>query len=209
MPNYGPTFPEAADDGCEPFRAIGAYLECDECEVADAFAGLRAPEWSTPEIKDNQKKSTFALNRCANELNKLIKAYSALSEEDYQLAIEAGGITRPQLRATERIFASHSGSMSRWYEEGGRDGGRNIAAYTVAEGMRRLFRRKRWPIGWGITEGYPSTPFGRAVEFSLGEFGIISGWRGPTRAAWEKQKKIEGRLMAFHLSRQQTLPKKK
>ena len=62
MPNYGPTFPEAADDGCEPFRAIGAYLECDEFEVADAFAGLRAPEWSTPEIKDNQKKSTFALN---------------------------------------------------------------------------------------------------------------------------------------------------
>lgn len=204
MPNYGPTFPEASDDGCEPFRAIGAYLNCSEFEVASAFAGLRAPEWSTPEAKSNQEKSSRALNKCTAELEKLIKAYSALSDEDYQLAIEAGGITRPQLRATKEIFASHSASMSRCYGEDGRKGGRNIAAYTVAEGIRRLFRRKRRPIGWGITEGYPSTPFGRAVEFSLGEFGVISGWRGATEAAYKKQKKMEGRLMAIHLSRKQT-----
>jgi hypothetical protein len=217
MSNYGPAFPESSDDGCAPYRAIADYLNraeyklnCDEYKVMDAFSGMRSPEWSTPIVKDNQKASTIALNRCALRVDQLIKAYSDLSQEDYQLSLQAGCVTIEQLRATHKAISSHGHTMGNWYSEGDRRGGRNIAAYTISEGIRRLFRRLRLPLTWGVSEsGLPSTPFGRAVEFSLGEFGIISDWRGPTKDAWKKQKKIEGRLMAFHLSRHRTLLEKK
>ena len=91
--------------------------------------------------------------------------------------------------------------MGEWSTEHDRRGGRNPAAYIVAEGIRRVFRRQRWAVTFGQTEGFPSTNFGRAVEFSLRAFGLAANWRNPTSEAFKKQNAIEARLFECKLRR--------
>jgi hypothetical protein len=193
-------FPAAKDDGCEPFRKIGARLGCDEYLVLDAFRGLGIPEWEISTHLDDVKASTQVLNEAARYADNLLGAMRRLSEDDRRDLIVAGAPTFHQIEFLRDTLQGDASDLKSWASRRNRTGGRNPAAYIVAEGMRKVFRRLRKPITFGNHyEGGPSTEFGKEVEFALGAFGIRADWRRPTQEATEKQGKIAARM--FECSR--------
>lgn len=192
------TFPPATDDGGEPFRKIAAKWDTDEYTVSDAFRGV-SPEWASPEHLDTVKHCAGELNRAARASERLIRILRGLPHSEYEMLITAGCVTIQQLEHLRDVLAADADNLTRFQGEPGnqRRGGRNPAAYHVAERMRRLFRRLRKRITYGVDgeiSGEPSTDFCRGVEHAIGAFGIRADWRGPAREAWEKQLRIENRL---------------
>lgn len=197
-------FPVAAGDGCEPFRAIASRIRCDENDVHAAFNGLDFPEWDTPAHLDAVKKVTHSLNEASRHADNLLRAMRRLSQHEREDLIISGAVTFQQVEFLRDVLAGNASDLKSWSSRRYRGGGRNPAAYIVAEGIRRLFRRLRKPITFGIhSEGGPSTDFGRAVEYAIGAFGIHADWRRPTEEAANKQVKIRARLARCSESREQ------
>lgn len=204
MTTLGEIFPPAEDDGCEPYRQIAKQLGCNEFQVSDAFAGLGVPEWTTPQHLSLLKVSATVLNDAARHAENLNRALCKLSETDLDDLIIAGCVTRFQIEHLRKTLHDDATRILRWADEYNRAGGRNPAAYIVAEGMRRLFRRLRKKITYGLgNDGAPSTEFGRAVKLAIGEFGIRADWRGPASKAFDKHASIQRRLMRCVLHKHQ------
>lgn len=189
-------FPEAAGDGMQPFREIAAKWGADENTVFDAFRGM-VPEWASPERLDTVKHCAGELNRAARASERLIGILRGLPVSERKTLLEAGCVTIHQLEHLRHVLADDAAYRTRFQREPGnaRPGGRNPAAYKIAEGMRRLFRRLRKHITYGMNDcGSPTTDFCRGIEHAIGAFGTRADWRGPAREAWEKQTRIQGRL---------------
>ena len=198
-------FPEAVDDGCEPFRQIGSRLGCDEYLIHDAFRGLGVPEWEVPTHLDAVKATTHALNESARHAENLLRAMRKLSVRERGQLIEDGAPTFSQIEFLHDILAGDAANLKGWLAKRHRAGGRNPAAYIVAEGMRRVFRRLRKNVTFGFQhDGGPSTEFGREVTFALGAFGLQADWRRPTEEAANKQGKIKARLIEYQIKKQQS-----
>lgn len=191
-------FPEAEDDGHGgglAFVKIARFIDCDEDKVWNAFRGVDTPEWSVPSHLDAVKATTHKLNKAARNASNLARALRELNESERRDLILAGAVTLQQIQHLASVLDGDAKSLDKWLRGRPRTGGKNPAAYAVSEGMRRLFRRLRKPITLGVSEaGSPSTEFGRAVEFALGEFGLVADWRRPTEAARDKLEKIRGRM---------------
>lgn len=208
-----PAFPAACDDnygGCRPFVEIAKRWQIHENTVHDAFKGLEVPEYAAPEHLDTVKYNALELNRAARCSEKLIEILSRLPQDERDLLSHAGCVTVEQLMHLSNVLADDATYYGQFLKQRGntRQGGRNPAAYIVAEGIRRLFRRLRKSIGYGCSDyGSPTTHFCKGVEHAIGAFGIRANWRGPAREAYEKQLEIENRrnrlLMHRHSLRSQ------
>jgi hypothetical protein len=190
-------FPAAIDDGCEPFRQIASRLRCDEDLVHDAFMGLGVPEWEIPTHLDTVKKTTHALNEAARHAENLLRALLQLSQNERDDLIVAGAPTFHQIEFLRDTLSNHGLHLKSWSSMRHRGGGRNPAAYIIAEGMRRVFRRLRKNITFGnLPDGSgPSTEFGKEVKFALGAFGVLADWRRPTAEASDKQREIRAQMI--------------
>lgn len=201
-----PIFPAAEDDGCEPCRQIANKLNCTEHEVIDAFSGLEIPEWSTPEHYEAVKISTLAINESARLAEKLIESLERLPSETREDLIISGAVSLYQIEYLAALLAEDAKSLEDWRKSRYSGGRINPAAHIVAEGMRRLFRRRRKPITFGQADsgGGPSTEFGRAVEFALAAFGVRANWLRAAEKAYQKQEAIQarrGRCLLSHWER--------
>lgn len=189
-------FPPAEDDGFEPFRQIAARMGCNEYFVNDAFRGLEVPEWLTPKHLRTVQENTSGLNDTARHARNLLDAMWRLSADERDMLRNAGAVTPQQIEHLHWAIESDEKYLRDWLKMHARPGGKNIAAYAVSEGMRRLFRRMRKSITYGLSpSGDPSTDFCREVRFAIGAFGIVTGWRGPANAAYQKQLQIQGRMV--------------
>lgn len=187
-------FPEAEDDGCEPFGSLAQHLGCHECDVHAAFRGVEVPEWNIPAHLSEVKATTHALNTAARHAKNLYQALGSLDESERADLLVAGCVTIHQVEHLLFVLTGNANGLQDWLKGRNRQGGRNPAAYAVGEGVRRLFRRSRRNITYGLSaSGEPSTDFCRAVEFGLGAFGIKADWRGPARAAHDRQLGISNR----------------
>lgn len=196
-------FPEATDDGMMPYREIAARWGTDENTVADAFRSA-VPVWALPEHLDTVKHCAGELNRAARASEKLIGILRDLPKSEREMLVAAGCVTIQQLEHLRHVLADDALYLIRFQSDPGnaRPGGRNPAAYFIAEGVRRLFRRLRKRITWGTNDcRAPSTDFCRGVEHAIGAFGVRADWRGPAREAWEKQMRIQGRLDTCAMNR--------
>lgn len=195
----GGPFPEASDDGMQPFRAIAQRWGTDENTASDAFRGVEVPEWASPEHLDTVKGCAGDLNRAARVTEKLIEIIRGLPESERDMLITDGCVTIEQLQHLCNVLADDASYLTRFYKApaNARHGGRNPAAYAIAEGMRRLFRWLRKPITFGCSDfGLPTTDYCKGVEHALGAFGVRANWRGPARESWEKQLQIKNRHLA-------------
>lgn len=191
-----PIFPPSEDDGFEPYRAIGRRLGCDEYEVSRAFYGLGIPEWESPAHLNSVKKTTHSLNEAARFADNLVRSMMRLSQQERETLVVSGAPTSHQIEFLRDTLAGDAADLKSWGSKRDRTGGRNPAAHTIAEGMRRFFRRRRKPITFGNrADGGPSTDFGREVEFAIGAFGIRADWRRPAEEAAKKQDGIKSRMV--------------
>lgn len=71
------------------------------------------------------------------------------------------------------------------------EGRKNLAAHWVAERIAVLFRITKRNIGFGLDGGFPSTPFGKAVDHAFAVFGIDADWRQPAKAAAQKARQCQ------------------
>ncbi|WP_146111583.1 hypothetical protein [Defluviimonas denitrificans] len=194
-------FPESDDDGCEPFRSIAAHVHCSEDDVFAAFAGLPVPEWITPTHLQSVRAATQRWNEAARHARNLQHTLMRLTDHERVQLRVAGAVTVEQIAHLQSVLDGDAKNLNEWLTSQPRAGRENIAAAAVAEGIRRLFRRRRKRITFGQhPEGGPSTEFGRAVEFSIGAFGVLADWRRPAQKAKEKQDDIQGRLMSIHMA---------
>ena len=188
-------FEDGGEDANRPYVKIAEHLQCPVHVVWQGFSGLAIPEWSTPEHLDAVKATAHHLNETERRARNLLDALNELSQRDLEMLTQAGCVTVYQVEHLVGVLNGDADYVLRRANEHDRKGGRNPAAYIVAEAMRRIFRRLRRKITFGQTfDGYPSTKFGREVQFAIGEFGIRADWRRPARSAREKQDQIQGRL---------------
>lgn len=188
-------FPAADDDGCRPMRDIAARWQCDEDIVHAAFRGVSVPEYDTPGHLDQVKATTHTLNAAARHAKNLCREMAKLDEQERLFLRTAGSVTVEQVEHLATVLAGDAKGLDDWLRKRNRQGGRNPAAYAIAEGMRRLLRRLKLKITYGATQfGEPSTDFCRAVEHGIGAFGVSADWRGPAKEAIDKQNAICGRL---------------
>ena len=189
-------------DWKDPFEVIAEKLQCSKDSVYQAFSGLEIPDWSDPKHLDRIQGEMAALNRARLHTEKLIFRLNELSDSSRNGLQMSACPNSVQLGLLVKELSGQKEYLERFSRNQSRQGGRNPGAYIVAEGMRRLFRRQRWKITWGQVEGFPSTKFGRAVEFGLNSFGILANWRGPTEEAFRRQVNISDRL--FRMKNQGT-----
>ena len=181
-----------------PFFAIARHLDCEE-EIVSAILGrVYPPEWADARHLDDIKKNAHAANRLVRALEATAEAMAALSPDFREDLVGAGVVTLPQIQYALQRVNEDSKWLATVAGEFERTGGRNPGADLIAEGLRLLFQRLRRPVTWGIFEGHPTGEFCRAVEFSIAEFGIRAGWRGPADRAYRK-----------HLTRQNRLSERK
>lgn len=145
------------------------------------------------------RESTEGMNEAARHAANLVKAFSRLSSHEREHLVNVGAPTVVQIRYLASVLHGHAKSLEEWRRQPNQKGGRNPAAYQVAEATRRLFRRLRCPITFGQTpEGGPSTEFGCAVAHAIGAFRVSADWRRPAEAAFKRQKEIQYRLQRLH-----------
>jgi|GEM_PF-6390999 len=190
-------FPAASDDGCEPFRIIARHLDICADVVMDSFSGIN-PECWAPEHLSSVRGNTEALNEAAKHAENLHLALLRISQGERDDLTQQGCVTVQQIEHLADLLRVGSVTLSEWSTQRKREGGKNLAAHDVAEGVRRTFRRTQTNITFGQHPGGgPSTPFGRAVEVAIGAFGIRADWKSPTKAAFAKQRKLLERYARF------------
>lgn len=196
-------FPAADDDGCEPFRKIAMHLKCTEYEALDAFRHLPLPEWNSIEHLRLEKGRAAQLNKVAQAAELLEQQMLLMTHDEQLFSLQAGMISEHQVAALALYLRGEADSIEGYRASRAGSTSRNPATYIIAEGIRRLFRRKRKNITFGQSEGAPTTDFCRAVEFGIGAFDIIADWKGPAKEAFEKHRLIEARLFDIKMHQAQ------
>ncbi|WP_146642612.1 hypothetical protein [Thioclava marina] len=187
-------FPASEGDGFEPYREIARFAECDEEDVYYALIGIEPPEWSNRQHRRLVGDHVKALNRAVKSASDLLYALRQLPPDETQSLVRSGAATVPQI---EKLLAELQGGetfYNEWHGRRSASGGREPAAYEIAEGVRRLFRRLKRKITFGQQyDGSPSGAFCRTVEVAIAAFGVRASWRGPAEEAVNKTREIERR----------------
>ena len=199
------------ENGRDPYDDIGEYLGLDPYHVARCFSGLPIADWADTKHLNALIRSTRALNKLESHLARAIEAMRSLHPDDTESLVEAGCPTIQQLDNFVVVLRQDGRFKTRWTSQFDRKGGRNPGAHIVAEGVRRVFRRNRWKITFGLAPNSdePSTHFCRAVQYSIGSFGIVAGWRGPAQVAYNKHAEISNRLFHIQMKQRNTNSDKK
>ena len=168
---------------------------CDIGLVYGCISGLDAI-WNTPDHMDDVREVTEHFNEAAQHAKKLHRSITLMTEAQRRELTVAGCVTVFQIEHLADVLAQDATTLKSWSRTRFRTGGRNLAAYDVAELMRRIFRRQRRRITFGLqpNSDHPSTEFGRAVRDALGDFGVKAGWRRPAQEAFDNQRQIQERL---------------
>lgn len=191
--------PEIFADSSEFFeQAVKAMAIRNRCsteliyQCADGLDGI----WNTPDHLDSVREVTGHFNDAAQYAKRLHRALTLMTESQRKDLEVAGCVTTYQIEHLADVLSQDARSLSDWSRTRIRTGGRNLAAYDVAEMTRRLFRRQRRRITFGTVANSdtPSTDFCREVQAALGDFGVKAGWRGPAREAHDRQLAISQRL---------------
>jgi hypothetical protein len=154
---------------------------------------------------DATKDITNAFNEAARHAKNLHRSITLMTPPQRRELDVAGCVTSFQLEHLADVLAQDALNLKEWSRNSIRTGGRNPAAYAVASGVRRLFRRMRRPNTFGRnTDGGPSTYFGRTVQFTIGAFGVKVDWQGPTKKGREKQEEVNERFIRIKGSRPET-----
>ena len=191
-----PVFPEGLGDGMEPFRLISERWTVDLSVVEEAFRCAWEVEYSAPGHLNDVADNVAILNRSAIYAEALIKSLRMLPEDSMARLRHAGCVTLEQLQHLLSELSDDESYLVEWSDQpnNSRRGGRNPSAYLVAKAMRRLFRKMRKPITYGLsTSGTPTTDFCKGVEHALSAFRIRANWRGPAREEWERHIAIGNR----------------
>lgn len=176
--------------------ALSRRLECNY-NLIQACLGNLDLGWETPEHLKKVRETTEHFNRAAVLAQQLHKEMTRMTPGQLKDLEITGAVTMYQIEHLSDVLSCDSKSLKEWSRTKFRKGAKNTAAYNVAELVRRLFRRCRKSITYGADQyGFPSTEFGRTVEFALSEFGIRASWRGPTREAVDKHLAHGRRLAA-------------
>jgi hypothetical protein len=191
--------PEIFTDRSDFFhQAAEATAKRQNCSVDLVYACMSGLDgiWNSPDHLDSVSEVTAHFNDAARFAKRLHRAITLMTPSQRNELIVAGCVTTFQIEHLADVLAQDATSLSDWSRTRLRKGGKNLAAYDVAEMMRRLFRRQRRRITYGTepTSDLPSTDFGRAVRAALGDFGVKSGWRSPARQAYDTQFSIGRRL---------------
>lgn len=203
-------FPEAVGDGFEPHRRVAEFVGCHEAQVENAFRSLNIIEWEDAAHRKDVRRETGTINKAARQAWELAKTLRELDTEGAELLFYSATVTYIQIEALAAVLDGQATSLSEWMNSRNARASRNEAAYIVAEGVRRLFRRLRKPITYGQRhdDNGPSGDFCRTVEFAIGAFGVgatsrsssgSANWRGPAKEANEKQQSINNRLIACQI----------
>lgn len=196
-------FPASDENKLHPTELIARHLRCDSDLVVTMIMGVGTPEWATTEHLQAVKDTTHQLNEAARHAANLNNSLMRLSENQRQFLMDAATVTPQQIGHLVAVLSDDAASLDLYGARFSRVGGRNPAAYIIAEGMRRLFRRLRRPITYGQHPGGgPSTDFGREMEFAFGAFGLKTDWRRPTEAAAQTQRLIQERLSKYLAEKQ-------
>lgn len=193
-------FPDVFDSSTseEPwdhrFKPLADILECEVWQVQDTIGGAYTPEHLSKIHLDAVQKQAGLLTKAINPTKKLINVLHALPEEALTELRRRGVVTVEQIEHLLDVVTGRAERLHDWYSRYPRPGGRNVAAHTIAEGVRVAFRRHRKPITYGVDKGAPTTDFCRAVMATIAAFGERADWSEPARGAWEKQQNIQMRL---------------
>lgn len=185
------------------YKPLAEILGCSIDDAADAFLFLEFPEYQTRHHLNIAKESISRFNKAIKPAQKLRDAVIDLTPDERQALIRSGTISLQQIDHLVAVLSGRANSLMDWYKNQDRRGGRVGATYTVAEGVRRAFRRNRRPITFGVSDDSPTTDFGRAVERTIAAFGIRSDWRDSAHEAWSKQRSIEMRLSRIEVMQRQ------
>lgn len=191
------------------FAPLAEILGCSIEEATDAFIGLEFPEYGTREHLNVVKDSVERHNRALRPAQKLAYYLRRLTAREKEHLRWAGAVTPEQVEHLSQVLSGQVDSLNGWYTGQDRTGGRNVAAHTIAEGVRRAFRRKRKRISYGESDGSPSTNFGRAVELTIAAFGVRADWAEPAHKAWLKQQDIGLRLGRLKATKQRRINEQK
>lgn len=187
-------FPDRSELIHRGVQALAKRMGCSEALI-DASIGSLDLAWSSPEHLNRVDETTHHFNRAARLARELARAMAMMTEGQKTDLAVAGAATSYQVEHLADVLAGDATSLATWSRDRFRRGGRNIAAYNVAELVRRVARRMRLKITYGADSfGAPSTEFGRMVQFALGEFGVKASWRGPTREAVDCQASYAARI---------------
>lgn len=189
-------FDEAATERfSEACHNIAEKIDCDPLLVAREFDKLDLIESAKPEFLDILKKQTHKVNEAARHGENFLNALRRLPEDELKYYMETGYPTRYQIQLLVELLSGNYEALQGYRKRFKRTGGSNPAAHIVAFGVVRIFRRIRRKVTLGQSpEGGPSTDFGHAVRFALGEFGVRADWRRPAEAATRKYFAAEERL---------------
>lgn len=125
------------------------------------------------ELERLQKASNYIV-KAAGQLDKLsLGVRSSL--------LSGGGLTVAQLEAYQDLISNWANYLHGEILD--TRGGKNWDALIVAFNIAELFLNIKRKVTFGHVDGAPTTDFGRAVEFSLAEFGIEANWRSPAQKA--------------------------
>lgn len=172
------------DEYIEPFRQIGAFLECDEDKVYLAYYANPAPLGYLPEIVQERKAAIKEMRRLSARLEKAADIWEPLPHAMKSLVNHSGAITIPQLRNGAKYCREVADHFETFSDTDGR-GGKNHAALYVALGTAELFLNLERPITFGHVDGKPTTDFGRTVEFSLNVLDVNVDWRAVAKQAYD------------------------
>lgn len=187
-------FPVRADEMERGIVALSRRLSCDYDLVQTCFGSLDIA-WATPKHLREVDETTHHFNRAAQLARQLHREMARMSVGQRNDLAVYGAVTLYQVEHLADVLAADATSLRDWSRTKIRTGGRNNSAHNVAELVRRLFRRLRKKITYGADDkGFPSTEFGKTVEFALGEFGIKANWRSPTREAVDRQHAYQARI---------------
>ncbi len=176
-------FPTLHDETSSALQKIASYVGADENLIGSCFYGGDFSLYDTPDHLDSVKSVTHAFNEAARHARNLHRAITRMTPSQRAEINVAGCVTSFQIEHLADVLAQDAESLAGWSRTKIRTGGRNPAAYGVASGVYRIFRRLRKDITFGQNaDGGPSTDFGKTVQFALGAFGIKADWRRPAQS---------------------------
>jgi len=188
-------FPDVSELIFRAHQSIAAEIGCSFDLVDNILGALPAPPWNSPDHLRRLGGTANLINEAARHARNLHRSMSRLGEAELSILRSTGAISLEQIEHLCLVLVDDALTLRTWHRERGKLSRKNLAAHDTAEGVRRIYRRLRRPITWGMrSDGDgPSTEFGRSVEHAIGAFGIAADWRRPTEAAYNKHHAIQNR----------------
>lgn len=116
-------------------------------------------------------------------VNRLLRKIDASDGDAIEHYLTAAGISISGLAKFYELTNQAGESIQQAPIMRSSKGGKNWAAYDIAQGVAQLFFRLDRRITFGHQDGEPTTEFGRSVQISIKAFALKANWREPARYA--------------------------